>query len=107
MKSFFEPRVVVVVGAKGERGKIGSEILHNLIDGGFTGRLVAVHPSASSIDGVLAYSRVAEVSHEIDLAVICVPCSHVSAVVDDCIAKRVKASPRPASTNAPHFLLME
>ena len=31
MKSFFEPRTVVVVGANRERGKIGSEILHNLI----------------------------------------------------------------------------
>jgi hypothetical protein len=31
MKAFFEPKVVAIVGANRERGKIGSEILHNLI----------------------------------------------------------------------------
>ena len=37
MKAFFEPRVVAVIGANRERGKIGSEILHNLMAAGFTG----------------------------------------------------------------------
>jgi acetyl coenzyme A synthetase (ADP forming)-like protein len=91
MKSFFEPRTVAVVGANRDRGKIGSEILHNLLDGGFTGQLVAVHPSASSIDGVPAYPRVSGIPTIVDLAVICVPCAEVSATVDDCIAKGVRA----------------
>jgi acetyl coenzyme A synthetase (ADP forming)-like protein len=91
MKSFFEPRTVVVVGANRERGRIGSEILHNLIDGGFTGQLLAVHPSAPSIDGVPAYSRLTDIPATVDLAVICVPCAQVSSVVDDCIAKGVRA----------------
>ena len=91
MKGFFEPRAVAVIGANRERGKIGSEILHNIVTGGFTGRLFAVHPAASSIDGVPACSSVGAIPADIDLAVICVPCAHVSAVVDDCIAKAVKA----------------
>src|SRR5262245_9135056 len=45
MKSFFEPRTVAIVGAGRERGKIGSEILHNMLKAGFTGRVTAVHPS--------------------------------------------------------------
>jgi acetyl coenzyme A synthetase (ADP forming)-like protein len=91
MKSFFEPRTVAVIGANRARGKIGSEILHNVAAGAFTGRLVAVHPSASSIEGIPAYPRVTSVPGEVDLAVICVPCAQVSAVVDDCVAKGVKA----------------
>ena len=91
MKSFFEPRAVVVVGANRSRGRIGSEILHNLIAGGFTGKLFAVHPSASSIDGVPAFPSVTCIPESIDLAVICVPCAEVTSVVDDCIAKGVKA----------------
>ena len=91
MKSFFEPRTVAVIGANRARGKIGAEILHNVAAGGFTGRLVAVHPSASSIEGIPAYPRVTSVPGEVDLAVICVPCAQVSAVVDDCVAKGVKA----------------
>ena len=91
MKNFFEPRTVVVVGANRERGKIGSEILHNVVSGGFTGRLFAVHPTAASIDGVPAYPSVTAIPGDVELAIICVPCARVSAVVDDCIAKNVKA----------------
>ena len=46
MRAFFEPRVVAVVGANRTRGKIGSEILHNLVAAGFTGTIVPVHPTA-------------------------------------------------------------
>jgi acetyl coenzyme A synthetase (ADP forming)-like protein len=91
MKAFFEPRTVAVVGANRNRGKIGSEILHNLSATGFTRRLVAVHPTAASIDDVTAYPRVTDVPGDVDLAVISVPCAAVSAVVDDCIVKRVRA----------------
>jgi acetyl coenzyme A synthetase (ADP forming)-like protein len=91
MKSFFEPKAVAVVGANRERGKIGSEILHNIISGGFSGRLFVVHPRAASVDSVPAFPSVIAIPVDIDLAVICVPCASVSAVVDDCIAKGVKA----------------
>jgi acetyl coenzyme A synthetase (ADP forming)-like protein len=91
MKNFFEPRTVVVIGANRERRKIGSEILHNVAAGGFTGRLFAVHPTASSIDGVPAYATVTAIPGEVELAIICVPCARVSAIVDECTAKNVKA----------------
>jgi acetyl coenzyme A synthetase (ADP forming)-like protein len=91
MKNFFEPRTVVVIGANRERGKIGSEILHNVVAGGFTGRLFAVHPTASTIDGVPTCPTVTAIPGEVDLAIICVPCAHVTTVVDECIAKNVKA----------------
>ena len=91
MESFFAPKAVAVIGANRERGKIGSEILHNLVAGGFSGRLFAVHPSASSVDGVPAFPTVTGIPSEIDLAIVCVPCARVSATVDECLAKGVKA----------------
>jgi len=91
VKGFFEPDGVAVVGPNRARGKIGSEILHNLAAGGYTGRLYAVHPSESSIDGVPAYPRVTAIPGDVDLVVICVRAAQVSDVVDDCIAKGTKA----------------
>jgi len=91
MKAFFEPGSVAVVGASRERGKIGAEVLHNLIDDGYTGRLFAVHPTAAIVDGIAAYPRVTDIPGDLDMAVICVPARLVSGVVDDCIAKGVKA----------------
>src|SRR5205814_1437391 len=91
MRSFFEPRAVAIIGASRTRGRIGSEILHNLRETGFTGTLVAVHPEAKTIDGVPAYRSVAAVPGHVDLAVIAVPAASVATVLDECIAKGVKA----------------
>ena len=91
MKAFFEPRVVAVVGANRERGKIGSEILHNLIGDGFTGTIVPVHPTAGEIAGLAAYPRVSDIPQPVDLAIVVVPAAHVLAAVEDCIRKSVRA----------------
>jgi acetyl coenzyme A synthetase (ADP forming)-like protein len=91
MRALFEPRVVAVVGASRQRGKIGSEILHNLIDAGFTGTIVPVHPSAATVQGLTAYPRMIDVPEAVDLAVVVVPAAQVLAAVDDCIAKGVRA----------------
>jgi acetate---CoA ligase (ADP-forming) len=91
MRPFFEPKVVAVVGANREPGRIGSEILRNLKETGFTGTLAPVHPDAGVIDGLQAYARVVDIPGPVDLAVIVVPARHVAAVVDDCIKKQVKA----------------
>ena len=91
MKAFFEPHVVAVVGAGRQRGKIGSEILHNLVTAGFSGRIVPVHPSASEIEGLAAYARVIDIPQGVDLAIVAVPAPLVIGAVDDCIAKNVRA----------------
>jgi acetyl coenzyme A synthetase (ADP forming)-like protein len=91
LRPFFEPHSIAVVGANAERGRIGSEILHNLRETGFTGTLVPVHPTAAEIDGLPAYRSVRDIPGDVDLAVIVVPAARVAAVVDDCLAKGVRA----------------
>lgn len=91
MKAFFEPRSVAVVGADRTRGRIGAEILHNLCAGGFAGPIYPINPNATEIQALPAYPRVTDVPGEVDLAVIVVPAARVEAVVDDCLAKGVKA----------------
>ena len=91
MKAFFAPRAVAVIGANHERGRIGSEILHNLVAAGFTGTVVPVHPTAAQIESLTAYPRVVDVPGVVDLAVVVVPAAQVLAAVDDCIAKNVRA----------------
>ena len=91
MKAFFEPRVVAVIGANRERGRIGSEILHNMVAAGFSGTIVPVHPTAQEIEGIRAFPHIGEVPGDVDLAVIVVPAAHVLDVVDECIAKHVRA----------------
>ena len=91
LRRFFEPRVVAVVGVNRKPGRIGSEIFRNLRESGFTGTLIPVNPAGATVAGLAAYPSVTSIPGPVDLAVIVVPAAEVLAVVDDCIAKDVKA----------------
>ena len=49
------PGAVAVIGAGRKPGGIGHEVLRNLADGNFTGRLYAVNPHADRIGEIAAY----------------------------------------------------
>ncbi len=91
LESCFSPRAVAVFGASRQRRKLGSEILHNLIATGFTGPIVPVHPVANELQGLAAYPTLAAYPNAVDLAVVAVPAPQVEPVVDQCLAKGVKA----------------
>lgn len=91
LRPFFEPKTVAVVGAGRTRGTIGAEILNNLRTTGFHGRIFPINPNATDVQGLAAYARVTDVPGDLDLAVITVPAAQVDAVLQDCIAKGVKA----------------
>ncbi|MEO8192040.1 MAG: GNAT family N-acetyltransferase [Acidobacteriota bacterium] len=90
MARLFEPETVAVIGASRERGKIGAEILHNLVSCGFAGKVFPIHPGGGEVQGLPAFARVTDVPGPVDLAVIAVPAERVAGVVDDCIAKGVE-----------------
>jgi acetyl coenzyme A synthetase (ADP forming)-like protein len=90
MKVFFEPRSIAVIGAGRRRGQIGAEIFHNLIAAGFQGVVYPVNEKARVVGSVRAYPRITDIADEIDLAIVVVPAAAVEAVVDDCIAKKVR-----------------
>ena len=91
MKPIFAPQSIAVVGASRTRGQLGTEVLHNLRNTGFRGLLYAVNPNATEIDLIPCFPSVCSIEGPVDLAVIAVPAKHVEAVVDDCVAKGVRA----------------
>ena len=72
-------------------GGVGAAILDNLRASGFAGRIVPIHPQATELQGLPAYSRLTDVPGPLDLAIIVVPAAAVISVVNDAIAKGVKA----------------
>ena len=91
LKLFFEPRAVAVIGASRQRGTIGGEIFHNLLNYRFKGAVYPVNPAASEIENVSAYSSVEAIPGPVDLAVIVVPAAKVVEVAAACARKGVKA----------------
>jgi acetyl coenzyme A synthetase (ADP forming)-like protein len=91
MRAVFAPRSIAVVGASRRPGALGREILHNLWTTGFQGALYAVNPNAVDVESVPVFRSVSAIEGEVDLAIIAVPALIVESVLDDCIAKKVRA----------------
>ncbi|WP_406164661.1 GNAT family N-acetyltransferase [Streptomyces sp. NBC_00996] len=91
LRSLLRPDAVVVVGAGRTPGSVGRAILHHLHTGGFTRRLFAVNPSATSILGVPSYPSVSALPKTPDLAIVAVPAAGVPAVAEECGKAGVRA----------------
>jgi len=91
LESLFYPKSVAVVGASRKPGKVGHEILSNLITGGFDGRIIAVNPAAGKILGLECHKTIMEYGRPVDLTAIAVPAASVAAAVKDAIGVGTKA----------------
>ncbi|NBE82074.1 bifunctional acetate--CoA ligase family protein/GNAT family N-acetyltransferase [Micromonospora rubida] len=80
------PRAVAVYGASATGQGVGAALLGHLRDGGFTGAVVPVHPSAATVAGLPAYPSAVDAGRAIDLAVVAVAPEAVGAVVADAAA---------------------
>jgi acetyl coenzyme A synthetase (ADP forming)-like protein len=90
LDAILRPRSIAVVGASHRKQAIGREILHNLIEFGYTGPVYPVHPSLTAVHSLRAYPSLRDIPDPVDLAVIVVPRREVARVVDDAVAKGVR-----------------
>ncbi len=85
LESLFKPEIVAVIGASRTPGKVGHEIVANLIKGGFSGKIIPVNPTADEILGLKCYPNLSEFDGKIDLSVISVPTKFVKAAAESSI----------------------
>ncbi len=90
LDGIFRPKSIAVIGASTKKGTIGREILHNLIEYEFNGKVFPVNPKATVIHSIKCYSTILDVPDAVDLAIIIVPRDSVKAVLEQCAEKGVK-----------------
>lgn len=88
MRSFFYPNSVVLVGASAKKGSIGNVILNNLKK--FKGKVYAVNPNYTEIDGVECFESVKSLPEPVDLAVLATPARTVPQIVEECGEKNIR-----------------
>ena len=90
LDKIMKPKAIAVVGASTKEKTIGSEIMQRLRDYKFTGNIYPVNPKGGIIEGFQAYTSVAEIPGEVDLAIIVVNSKFVLDTIDQCHAKGIK-----------------
>src|SRR6201991_442657 len=89
MNRIMQPKAVAVIGASAEDGKIGNSVMKNLINGGYKGEILPIHPKASEILGHKAYKSVNDVPGVIDVAVFAIPAKFVAGALVECGEKKI------------------
>jgi len=87
--SLFDPKSIAVIGASAQEGKVGHDILKNLLTQGYAGEVYPVNPKGGEILGKKAYVSVKEIPGDVDLAVIVIPAQFVAAALMECGEKRI------------------
>lgn len=73
VRAMLEARSVAVVGASARPNSAGYEMIHQLVAGGFEGRISPVNPKYDELGGHRCYPSLDEVPFDVDLAILGVP----------------------------------
>lgn len=85
LETLFYPETVAVVGASRTPGKVGHDIVQNLVEGGFPGEIIPINPSAESVFNLPCLKSPLDYEGKIDLCIIAVPRETVLEAVDQAI----------------------
>jgi acetyltransferase len=83
LENLFTPRSLVVIGSTSP-GKLGAELIQQIVDGGFAGPVYAVNPKAQGASGVPGYASIAEIGAPVDLAIVASPAASAAGVLEEC-----------------------
>lgn len=92
LNNFFNPKSIAVIGASRTPGKVGHDILKNIIRYGYDGAVYPINPTADEILGRKAYPLLQDVPDKIDLAVVVIPSKNVPDVIGQCGAKGINSA---------------
>jgi len=81
---------VAVVGATAGRHKPGNDVIRNILANGYTGKLYLVNPKGGEIEGMKAYTSIAQLPDGIDIAIIILPAKANPQAIRECAAKGVR-----------------
>jgi acetate---CoA ligase (ADP-forming) len=91
LEMFFNPDSVAVVGASQTTGKVGYEVLANIIAAGYKGRIFPVNNKATEIEGLKCYPDIESIGQAPGLVIIILPARIVPSIMQQCAKIGVKS----------------
>ena len=83
-EGFFNPKSVAIVGASRQKSKVGYEILANMVEAGYEGKIFPVNPQADAIGRLKCYPDLQSIGEVPELVVIIVPAKIVPGIMRQC-----------------------
>jgi len=80
----FTPESVALFGASDREDSVGGIVFRNLLSSGYQGKIYAINPKHSEVQGQKALASLDDVEGPVDLAVVATPASTIPAIVEAC-----------------------
>jgi len=87
LEKLFSPESVAVIGASRKPGKVGHDILANLVTGGYQGKIIPVNPAGGTLFDLPVYRKLTDYAGSVDQVIIVVPGPMVADAARDAVAK--------------------
>ena len=84
LSPLFEPKSVAIIGASETPSSIGVNLVRNMLDSNYPGKLYFVNPRHQSVFGHPCYAAIGDIPQRLDLAVICTQARLVPGIVEAC-----------------------
>ncbi len=90
--SLLTPTSIAIIGASSQEGKVGHDILKNLVTQGYAGKIFPVNPKGGEILGKKVYVSIEEISDEVDLVIIVIPAALTPTALEECGKKKIPSA---------------
>lgn len=91
LDNFFYPKSIAIIGASSKRTSLSWQLINNMINFGYDGKIFPVNPKADAVHSIKTYKSLKDIHDIIDLAIIMIPRDLVLTAIDDCGKKKIKA----------------
>jgi acyl-CoA synthetase (NDP forming) len=91
MRSLLDPKAVAVVGASQRRGR-GTNVVANLRDCGFAGKIFAVNPRYQDVLGYQCFPSVSALPASVDCLVVAVAADAACDILEEAHARGIPAA---------------
>jgi len=90
LDKIFHPKSIAVIGDDSPEGRIFSTLMHNLIEGGYSGNVYPIHQCSQKILKQPVYPSLSSLNPRVDLAVYVGSLNSASQVIKECVETKVK-----------------
>jgi len=91
LEKLFHPESIAIVGASGDKNKLGYELVRGFVEMGYSGKLYLVNAfNTDKVFDLPVYRKIEDITDEIVLAVISTPPTTLPGLLRECVKKKVK-----------------
>ena len=91
LEHLFSPESVAIAGASKTPGKVGHDILANLVKSGFAGKILPINPAGGTLLGLPVFTSLLKCEGDLDQVIVAVPKSAIIATVKEAISKKARS----------------